>query len=147
MQDVAHCLPELADASPAALVACARDQRIDLVVVGPEAPLAAGVSDALRAAGIATFGPSARAAQLEASKSFAKRFMARHGVPTAGFEVFEDASAARDYVRDLRGGCVVKADGLAAGKGVAVCDDAARPPRRSTRSGRAPLRRGGRTAW
>ena len=103
MADVARCLPELADAPP-------------------EAPLAAGVADRLRDAGIAAFGPSAAAAQLEASKAFAKRFMARHRVPTAAFEVFDDAARARAYVRGLRDGCVVKADGLAAGKGVAVCD-------------------------
>jgi phosphoribosylamine--glycine ligase len=122
MADVARCLPELADAPPEALVARARAEGIDLVVVGPEAPLAAGVADRLRDAGIATFGPSAGAAQLEASKAFAKRFMARHRVTTADFEVFDDASRARAYVRGLRSGCVVKADGLAAGKGVAVCD-------------------------
>jgi phosphoribosylamine--glycine ligase len=122
MQDVATCMPELSGTEPAAVVARARDERVDLVVVGPEAPLAAGVADALREAGIACFGPSAHAAQLEASKAFAKRFMARHGVPTAAFEVFDDAAAAREHVRSLRDGCVVKADGLAAGKGVAVCD-------------------------
>jgi phosphoribosylamine--glycine ligase len=122
MADLARCLPELADAPPEALVARARAEAIDLVVVGPEAPLAAGVADRLRDAGIATFGPSAGAAQLEASKAFAKRFMARHRVPTAAFEVFDDAERARAHVRGLRDGCVVKADGLAAGKGVAVCD-------------------------
>ncbi len=122
MASVARCLPELADATPAALVARARDESVDLVVVGPEAPLAAGVADRLRDAGIASFGPSARAAQLEASKAFAKRFMARHAIPTAGFEIFEDVAAARAHVRRLRDGCVVKADGLAAGKGVSVCD-------------------------
>ncbi|HVN40104.1 MAG TPA: phosphoribosylamine--glycine ligase [Myxococcota bacterium] len=119
---VARCLPELADAAPDLLVARARAESIDLVVVGPEAPLAAGLADRLRDAGIATFGPSARAAQLEASKAFAKRFMARHGVPTAAFEVFDEAARAREHVRRLREGCVVKADGLAAGKGVAVCE-------------------------
>ena len=122
MADVARCLPELADAPPEALVARAKAEAVDLVVVGPEAPLAAGVADRLRDAGIAAFGPSAGAAQLEASKAFAKRFMARHRVPTAAFEVFDDAERARAYVRGLRDGCVVKADGLAAGKGVAVCD-------------------------
>jgi phosphoribosylamine--glycine ligase len=123
MADVARCLPELADAAPDALVARARAESIDLVVVGPEAPLAAGLSDRLRDAGIACFGPSAAAARLEASKAFAKRFMARHRIPTARFEVFEDAGSAHDYVRGLPGGCVVKADGLAAGKGVSVCAD------------------------
>jgi phosphoribosylamine--glycine ligase len=91
-------------------------------VIGPEAALAAGVSDRLREAGFPVFGPSAAAARLETSKSFAKRFMARHGIPTAGFEVFDDLAAAQRYVRERGGPCVIKADGLAAGKGVAVCD-------------------------
>ncbi|HXK24996.1 MAG TPA: phosphoribosylamine--glycine ligase [Myxococcota bacterium] len=122
MADVARCLPELADAPPEALCARARAESVDLVVVGPEAPLAAGLADRLRDAGVACFGPSAAAAQLEASKAFAKRFMARHRIPTAAFEVFESAEAARAHVRRQGGGCVVKADGLAAGKGVSVCD-------------------------
>ena len=106
----------------AALVALARAQAVDLVVVGPEDPLVAGLADRLREAGIAVFGPSAAAARLEGSKSFAKAFMQRHRIPTAGFAVFDDLDAARAYARRQAGGCVVKADGLAAGKGVAVCD-------------------------
>jgi phosphoribosylamine--glycine ligase len=102
-------------------VAAARAERADLVVVGPEDPLALGLADALRAEGVPTFGPSREAARLEASKAFAKRFMARHGIPTAAFEEFDDPDAARRHVRALGGPCVVKADGLAAGKGVAVC--------------------------
>jgi phosphoribosylamine--glycine ligase len=94
---------------------------VDLVVVGPEVPLANGVADRLREAGIAVFGPSAAAARLEASKAYSKEFMARHGIPTAAFEVFDDLEAARGYVRSRGGPCVVKADGLAAGKGVSVC--------------------------
>jgi phosphoribosylamine---glycine ligase len=119
---LAKCHPEVAAADVAAVVALARAQSIDLVVVGPEDPLVAGVADRLREAGIAVFGPSAAAAQLEGSKSFAKAFMQRHRIPTAGHAVFDDLSAARAHVRGLAGGCVVKADGLAAGKGVAVCD-------------------------
>lgn len=103
------------------LVELAQAESIDLVVVGPEDPLAAGLSDRLRAAGIATFGPSAAAAQLEGSKAFSKHFMQRHGIPTAAYAVFEDAAEAHAYVDSLGRACVVKADGLAAGKGVAMC--------------------------
>ncbi len=122
MAALAECRPQTRAEDVSALVGLARREGIDLVVVGPEAPLAGGLVDRLRDAGIAAFGPSAAAAQLESSKAFAKRFMARHGIPTAGFAVFEDLEAARRHVRDLGGPCVVKADGLAAGKGVAVCD-------------------------
>lgn len=104
------------------IVTAAQREAVDLVVVGPEDPLAAGLADRLRAAGIATFGPSAEAARLEGSKAFAKEFMARHGIPTAAFAVFHDLDAARAHVRERGGPCVVKADGLAAGKGVFVCD-------------------------
>jgi len=103
------------------LVALARHERPDLVMVGPEAPLALGLTDRLRAAGFAVFGPSAAAARLESSKAFAKDLMARHGIPTARFRTFQDAAAARRYCRDLGVPLVVKADGLAAGKGVTVC--------------------------
>jgi phosphoribosylamine--glycine ligase len=95
---------------------------VDLVVVGPEAPLAAGLVDALAARGIPAFGPVAAAARLEASKSFAKAFMDAHGIPTAAWSVHTDAASAHAAVT---GPCVVKADGLAAGKGVVVADDAA----------------------
>jgi phosphoribosylamine---glycine ligase len=105
------------------VVALARRERVDLVVVGPEAPLAEGLADRLRDAGVAVFGPSAEAARLEASKAWAKQFMARHRIPTARFAVFDELRAARAHVRGLGAGCVVKADGLAAGKGVAVCAD------------------------
>jgi phosphoribosylamine--glycine ligase len=119
---LAACRPEARADDVPALVDLARRERVDLVVVGPEAPLAAGLVDRLRDAGIAAFGPTAAAARLESSKAFAKRFMARHGIPTAGFAVFEELEAARRHVRELGGPCVVKADGLAAGKGVTVCD-------------------------
>src|SRR5690606_21179787 len=118
----ATCVPEVSAGDAAAVVALARRERVDLVVVGPEDPLAAGVADRLREAGIATFGPSAAAARLEASKAFAKAFMARHGIPTARHRVFDALEPARAHVRALGGPCVVKADGLAGGKGVAVCD-------------------------
>ncbi len=118
----ATCHPDVKAADVPAVVALAKRESIELVVVGPEDPLAAGLADRLREAGVAVFGPSRGAARLEASKAFAKEFMARHHVPTAGFRVFETLQAARAHVLALAGPCVVKADGLAAGKGVAVCD-------------------------
>ena len=116
---VARCLDGRAD-DVAQVVGVARAERIDLVVVGPEAPAVAGLVDALAAAGIAAFGPSRAAAELEGSKAFCKRFMKRHGIPTSDFEVFEDADAAERWVRARGRPMVVKADGLAAGKGVVV---------------------------
>jgi phosphoribosylamine--glycine ligase len=118
----ATCHPQVKAADVDAVVTLARQEAADLVVVGPEDPLAAGLADRLQEAGIAVFGPSQQAARLEASKAFARQFMARHGIPSAEFEVFDDQQAARAHVRALGGPCVVKADGLAAGKGVAVCD-------------------------
>jgi phosphoribosylamine--glycine ligase len=103
------------------LVRLAERERVDLAVVGPEAPLVAGLADRLEAAGVPVFGPSARAARIEGSKAFAKALMARHGIPTARFETFEDAARARAHCRALGPPLVVKADGLAAGKGVTVC--------------------------
>ncbi|NOU00446.1 MAG: phosphoribosylamine--glycine ligase [Gallionella sp.] len=102
------------------LLAFAQREEIYLTVVGPEAPLAAGVVDAFRAAGLKIFGPTKAAAQLESSKDFAKRFMTRHNIPTAFFETFNDIAAARAYVEKHGAPIVVKADGLAAGKGVVV---------------------------
>ena len=98
----------------------ATENGVSLVVIGPEAPLVAGVADAVRAAGIACFGPSGAAAQMEGSKLFAKQVMERAGVPTARYASFTEAAPAEAYVRELAGPCVVKADGLAAGKGVIV---------------------------
>jgi len=95
-------------------------ENIELTVVGPEAPLAAGVVDAFRAAGLKIFGPTKAAAQLESSKDFAKRFMTRHHIATAFFETFSDIAAARAYVEKHGAPIVIKADGLAAGKGVVV---------------------------
>lgn len=106
--------------SPEKVSVWARDNGIDLVVIGPEAPLVAGVADAVRAAGIACFGPNGEAAQMEGSKEFAKQVMQRAGVPTAAYRSFTDEDACASYVRELGGPLVVKADGLAAGKGVIV---------------------------
>ncbi len=102
------------------LVQLARNLESDLVVVGPEAPLVAGLADSLRQAGIDVFGPSAAAARLEGSKVFAKQFMEGCGIPTARFGVFDDAERAHDFVRHSEVALVVKAEGLAAGKGVLV---------------------------
>ena len=102
------------------LVEFARKETIALTVVGPEAPLAAGIVDAFQAAGLRIFGPTQRAAQLESSKDFAKAFMQRHCIPTAGYQTFTDAKAAHQYVDERGAPIVIKADGLAAGKGVVV---------------------------
>jgi len=102
------------------LVGFAREQRIDFVVVGPEQPLAAGLVDRLDAAGIASFGPTAAAARLESSKGFVKDLCARHAIPTARYGRFRDSAAALAYLRAQGAPIVVKADGLAAGKGVTV---------------------------
>ncbi len=102
------------------LAAFARDNAIHATVVGPEAPLAAGVVDAFRAAGLRIFGPTKAAAQLESSKDFAKLFMSRHGIPTAKFSTFTAAAAAHAYIDAEGAPIVIKADGLAAGKGVVV---------------------------
>ena len=101
-------------------VALAKNERVAMTVVGPEAPLAAGVVDAFRAEGLRIFGPTKAAAQLESSKDFAKAFMTRHGIPTAAYETFTDARAAHDFVEANGAPIVIKADGLAAGKGVVV---------------------------
>ncbi|MBL8312000.1 MAG: phosphoribosylamine--glycine ligase [Burkholderiales bacterium] len=101
-------------------LALAKHERVGLTVVGPEAPLAAGVVDAFRAEGLKIFGPTRAAAQLESSKDFAKAFMKRHGIPTADYETFTDAVAAHAYVEAKGAPIVIKADGLAAGKGVVV---------------------------
>ena len=103
-----------------ALCQFAIDNKIELTVVGPEAPLAAGVVDVFRAQGLRIFGPTQAAAQLESSKAFSKAFMQRHRIPTAEFETFTDAQAAHDYINAQGAPIVVKADGLAAGKGVVV---------------------------
>ena len=116
------CLPIAADAIDE-LVAAAVAERADLVVCGPEVALCAGLGDAMRAAGLSFFGPSRAAAEIEGSKAFAKRLMAVAGVPTAAFGVFDDLAAAEAFIDAQPGNVVVKADGLAAGKGVVVAAD------------------------
>ena len=107
-----------------ALAARARSERVDLTIVGPEAPLAAGIRDFFDASGLPCFGPTQAAAQLESSKSFAKAFMARHGIPTAQHRTFNELAPAEAYIRGRGTSVVIKADGLAAGKGVVVARDA-----------------------
>jgi phosphoribosylamine--glycine ligase len=107
----------------AGLAAFARSNAIDLTVVGPEDPLAAGIADEFDRHGLRIFGPSRAATRLEASKAFAKSVMREAGLPTADFEIFDDVNAARRYVKSRKRALVVKADGLALGKGVTVCDD------------------------
>ena len=102
------------------LVELAKHEHVAFTVVGPEAPLAAGVVDAFRAAGLPIFGPTKAAAQLESSKDFAKQFLVRHNIPTAKYQTFADAAAAHAYVDAEGAPIVIKADGLAAGKGVVV---------------------------
>jgi phosphoribosylamine--glycine ligase len=116
----ARCL-DLAVDDAEGLAGFATSHDVDLVVVGPEQPLVAGLADRLRARGLAVFGPGARAAAIEGSKAYAKRLMARYDVPTARFATFDDPAAARRYCRELGVPCVVKTDGLAAGKGAIVC--------------------------
>ena len=112
----------IAETDSAALIAHCQTQSVDLVVVGPEAPLAVGVADDLRQAGIAVFGPGAQGAQLEASKAWAKQLMQEAGVPTAGHWSVTSEAAALDVLAEVGRPLVVKADGLAAGKGVTVAD-------------------------
>lgn len=103
-----------------ALLKFALDEKIDLTIVGPEAPLVLGVVDAFKAHGLKIFGPSRAAAQLEGSKSFTKDFLARHNIPTAAYRVFSNCSEAKEYIKQQGAPIVIKADGLAAGKGVVV---------------------------
>ncbi len=117
---LAECVP-IKDTAVDELLTLAKRERVDLTVVGPELPLALGLADRFRAEGIPVFGPSAAAARLESSKAFAKELMTRHGIPTARFRTFRDPVAARAYCRALGAPVVVKADGLAAGKGAIVC--------------------------
>ncbi|MGB5834928.1 MAG: phosphoribosylamine--glycine ligase, partial [Thiohalocapsa sp.] len=105
------------------LVAFAGETEIDLTIVGPEAPLVAGIVDRLTAAGLSCFGPSQSAARLEGSKAYAKEFMQRHRIPTATYETFTELGPALDYLRRVGAPIVIKADGLAAGKGVVLAED------------------------
>lgn len=111
---------DLASLAPDEVTRLAARERVDLVVVGPEAPLCAGVADALAAAGVAVFGPSREAARLEGSKAFLKEFAARHGIPTAPFQIARSFDEAARIIRERGAPIVVKADGLCAGKGVVV---------------------------
>jgi phosphoribosylamine--glycine ligase len=113
-------LENIGIASFAELIDFTRKEQIHLTVVGPEAPLSAGIVDAFHEQGLKIFGPSRSAAQLEASKDYAKRFMQRHGLPTARYATFSDAAQAKAYVQQQGAPIVIKADGLAAGKGVVV---------------------------
>ena len=105
-----------------ALLSFAQENKIELTVVGPEMPLVAGLVDAFTAAGLPVFGPTAQAAQLEGSKAFAKTFMVEEGIPTAPATAFSDYQPLQAYIKQAEGPFVIKADGLAAGKGVLVCD-------------------------
>ena len=122
-------IDQIAEAVPispmdgAALAEFAKSRSVDLTIVGPDDPLAAGIVDHFMRAGLKIFGPTAAAAQLESSKSFAKTIMRDAGVPTADFESFDDVESARRYVKSRKGSMVVKADGLALGKGVVICHD------------------------
>ncbi len=116
----ATCVP-IAPDDFASLADFAKKEGIDLTVVGPEDPLCKGIVDYFESEGLTIFGPSQKAAQLEGSKAFSKIFMKRYGIPTAEYEIFEDADKAKDYIKAKGAPIVVKADGLAAGKGALVC--------------------------
>ena len=118
--ELEHEIGNIDITDPVALADFAEQEKIYLTIVGPEAPLAAGVVNIFRARGLKIFGPTKEAAQLESSKDFAKRFMARHNIPTAAFATFSDSTAAHAYVEQQGAPIVIKADGLAAGKGVVV---------------------------
>ena len=117
---LATCIPLAVD-DLAGIVAFCRKEKIDLVVIGPELPLTLGLVDVLEEAGIKAFGPRRKAAEIEGSKAFAKNLMAQYGIPTARYGVFDDIEKARSFAREIPGPWVVKADGLAAGKGVLIC--------------------------
>ena len=120
--NIARNVKDLNAEDAQAVLAFAQAHNIELVVIGPEAPLVAGVADVLREAGIPVFGPDAQSAQLEGSKTYSKRFMDANGIPTARYQSFTDAASARAYCEELGAPLVVKADGLAAGKGVVVAE-------------------------
>jgi len=124
IEQLARCIP-VALTDHAGIAALATSEAVDLVVVGPEAPLVAGLADELRAQGLLTFGPGKIGAQLEGSKAFSKQFFARHGIPTARFVVTSSVQEADAAVDAMGGAVVIKADGLAAGKGVVVATSAA----------------------
>ena len=118
--ELAECIP-IGVVEIAALLACARERRVDLTIVGPEAPLALGIVDQFRAAGLPIFGPTKAAAEIETSKAFAKQMMLEEGIPTARAETHTDVASARQAARHFGTPVVIKASGLASGKGVIVC--------------------------
>src|SRR3954469_9803667 len=118
--ELGECVP-VAVTDLAALERLARDRAVDLTIVGPEAPLAAGIVDRFRAAGLPIFGPTRAAAEIETSKAFAKQLMREDGIPTARAEVHTSAAAAKETARRFGAPVVIKASGLASGKGVVVC--------------------------
>ena len=120
MADLAECIDGVSITDNAALVKLAQEKNIGLAVVGPEVPLTNGAVDAFAAAGIKAFGPIQAAAEIEGSKAFSKDLMKRYNIPTAKYEVFTEAQAAKDYIKSEGAPIVIKADGLAAGKGVIV---------------------------
>src|SRR5262245_22607798 len=115
------------------LIDFAKEKRIEFAVIGPEAPLPAGLADRFEAEGIKALGPSAAGAQLEASKGFVKDLCREHDIPTAAYQRFRDAGAAKRYAAPLPHPIVVKADGLAQGKGVIIAETPAESDRKSTR--------------
>ena len=120
IREVAECV-DIADNDIKGLVAFAKAESIDLVVIGPEAPLVLGLADALEDVGIKAFGPSAAAAELEGSKGYMKDALAKYGIPTAEYDRFDECDAAKEYIMRKGAPIVVKTDGLAAGKGVILC--------------------------
>lgn len=120
IEGIADCVDVAADDVPG-VVKLAKSKKIDFVVIGPEAPLVKGLTDKLEHAGIKVFGPSAAAAEIEGSKAFMKDLCAKYGIPSAEYETFDEPDAAKEYILRKQGRVVVKADGLAAGKGVILC--------------------------
>ena len=120
IEEIAECVKDISISDNASIIEFAKNHAIDLVVIGPEAPLVNGLTDELTAAGIKAFGPSKAAAQIEGSKIFAKDLMKKYGIPTATYEIFDDVNRACRYIKAAGAPLVVKADGLAAGKGVIV---------------------------
>ncbi|MDR2593679.1 MAG: phosphoribosylamine--glycine ligase, partial [Fibromonadaceae bacterium] len=120
MANLGKCLP-VDVANPKAIAEIAKNEKADFTVIGPEIPLVAGVVDEFKKQGMQIFGPTAAAAQLEGSKAFSKEFMKRHKIPTAAYETFTDLQKAKNYLKEHPAPIVVKASGLAAGKGAIVC--------------------------
>ena len=127
---VARCIPDVKATDIDGIVALAKREKVDFVCVTPDDPLALGCVDRLEAEGIAAFGPTAYAAQMEASKIFSKNLMRKYGIPTARCEIFTEMEKALAYLDTQSAPIVVKADGLALGKGVLICEDEAAARRR-----------------